>query len=42
MYGYLTQSDANLKGEVGEVITKHHLKEAIFTKQFHHTILKKI
>ena len=40
MYGYLNESDANLKGEIGEVIAKHYLKEAIFTKQFTCTILK--
>jgi len=41
MYAHLNNNDTNLKGEVGEIIAKYYLKEAIFTKQFHHTFLNR-
>ncbi len=34
-------SDSNLKGEVGEIIAKYHLKQSISTKQFYFGIINK-
>ena len=34
-------TNTNLKGEIGEVIAKHHLKDAISTREYWHTIVDK-
>ena len=42
MYHNLKEdNNANLKGEIGEIIANYHLKETIYTKKFHYNILNR-